>query len=389
VNLLFTSSRLPVALDEIRKFGRVGHRVYAADTFASAPGSHSRHVTAHANVAAPEFSPLRFVRDIDRLARAWHIDLLIPCFEEVFALAFHLPELAGVVELFASDFALLARLHDKARFNALALELGILAPRTVVAHDRDELRASLTVFPGYFAKPAFSRGGLDMLTNVGPLAGALDYDDVTPTPLHPWVVQEYIDGTDVCTFSVARQGRLALHCSYVHPRQIEHAGGIVFESIDDPDALACATRVVAATGYHGQIGFDFRRNGHGLFVLECNTRPTAGVHLVSDSALADAVLGSGELPARVPPGRRRLYAAALVRDLLLHHGNARDDLAYLRSGAPDVYAERGDRVPALFQLLSYAQVLRYLARHGRAARAGTTLIAAYFDGIAWDGDAIP
>ncbi|MCU1281684.1 MAG: hypothetical protein JWM53_5230 [bacterium] len=391
MNVLFTSSRLPVALDEIRKFGRRGHRVFAADTFGAAPGSHSRHVVRRANVAAPAFAPERFYRDLSQLILGWHIDLLLPCFEEIFYLARHQPELSDLVQLFASDFPLLAQLHDKSRFNTLARELGIAAPATVVAHNREELARALGVWPRYFGRPAFSRGGLELLTNVGPLAGALDVDQIVPTPLRPWIVQEYIDGIDVCSFAVAQRGRVVLHCTYVHPRQIANAGGIVFESVVDAEALACAERVVSATGYHGQIGFDFRRNGAGLLVLECNTRPTAGVHLVSDVALVDAVLSpSAGAPHVVPAGRRRLYASALIRDLVLHPRNLRDDVAYLRSEARDIYAEHGDRMPALYQFLSYAQVFGYLRRHRRAAaRAGTTLVAAYFDGIAWDGDPIP
>jgi len=390
LNVLFTSSRLPVALDEIRKFGRAGHQVFAADTFAAAPGSHSRYVVAHANVAPPAFAPERFHRDLQQLIIGWHVDLVLPCFEEVFFLARRRTELSELAHLFASDFALLAELHDKARFNALAHALGIAAPATIVAHSRDELVAALAVWPRYLARPAYSRGGLEVVTNVGPLAGALAAADVEPTPLRPWIVQEFIDGIDVCSFAVAQHGRLMLHCTYVHPRQIENAGGIVFESVIDADALACAERVVAATGYHGQLGFDFRRDSRGLVVLECNTRPTAGVHLVDDDALVGAVLARrGRRPHIVPPGRQRLYASALVRDLLLHPFNVRDDVAYLRSDARDIYAEDGDRMPALYQFLSYAQVLGYLRRHRHAAaRAGTTLMAAYFDGIVWDGDPI-
>jgi glycerol-3-phosphate dehydrogenase len=204
-------------------------------------------------------------------------------------------------------------------------------------------------------------------------------------------VQEFVDGLDVCSFAVAEHGRLVLHCTYIHPRQIENAGGIVFESVIDADALACAERFVSATGYHGQLGFDFRRDSRGLVVIECNARPTAGVHLVSDDALVDAILAPQRQrrPHIVPPGRQRLYASALVRDLFMHPHNLRDDIAYLRSDARDIYAEPGDRMPALYQFLSYAQVLVYLRRHGHSAvRAGTTLMAAYFDGIAWDGDPI-
>jgi predicted ATP-grasp superfamily ATP-dependent carboligase len=391
LKILVTSSRLPVALDQIRKFGRRGHRVFAADSFDAAPGSHSRHVYARANVARAAFAPERFYRDIKKLILEWRIDLVLPAFEEVFFLARHLSELSELTRLFASDFALLARLHDKARFNAFAHQMGIAAPRSTVVHNRAELFSALRSLPRYFAKPAFSRGGIEAVTNAGPLAGALSLDAIVPTARRPWLVQDYIDGDDVCSFAVAQRGRVVLHCAYVHPRQIERAGGIVFESIVDGDALACAERVVAATGYHGQIGFDFRRNHGGLFVLECNPRPTAGVHLVSDDALVDAVLAPpASTPHLVPAGRRRLYASALVRDLVLHPSNLREDVAYLRSDARDVYAERGDRLPALYQFLSYAQVFWYLRRHlAPALRAGTTLMAAYFEGIVWDGEPIP
>ena len=363
MNLLVTSSRLPVALDEIRKFGRRGHRVFATDTFRTAPGSHSRHVSASAPVAPPQFAPERFVADIKRLIRDWHIDLLVPCFEEVFYLARHQAELSATVQLFASDLPLLAQLHDKAAFNALMRRLGLRTPETTVAHNRHELTAAIRSFPRYFARPAFSRGGLHLLTNVGPLAGALDPDGITPTPSQPWVVQEYVDGIDVCSFDVAQHGRLVLHCSYVHPRQIEHAGGIVFESIVDADALACAERVIDATAYHGQLGLDFRRDSRGLVVLECNPRPTAGVHLVSDGALVDAVLSAPNGKVQiVPAGQRRTYRTALIRDLVRHRENLWRDLRYLRPGAPDVYAERDDLLPALFQILSYTQVLSYLRK---------------------------
>jgi len=42
MNLLFTCARMPFVLDEIRKVGAEGvHRVDAADSFGTAPGSHS------------------------------------------------------------------------------------------------------------------------------------------------------------------------------------------------------------------------------------------------------------------------------------------------------------------------------------------------------------
>jgi hypothetical protein len=91
----------------------------------------------------------------------------------------------------------------------------------------------------------------------------------------------------------------------------------------------------------------------------------------------------------VAAGAQRMYASALVRNLVLHRGERHLDLAYLLSGTDDVYGPAGDRLPALFQVLSYLPVLLYRARHPAPSRRGTGLMAAYFDGIAWDGEPIP
>jgi hypothetical protein len=389
MNILITSSRFPVALDLIRKLARGGQRILAADTFRTAPGSHSRFVTASLRVAPPEYEPERFLSDIKQILFTRRIDLLVPAFEEVFYLARHADELRERVQLFAPSFEVLARLHDKAAFNALARELRLPAPPTRRVTTQDDLADAILEHPSYFARPEYSRGGLELFTNRGPLAGALTLDACRPTEDRPWVVQPYLHGTDVCSFSVAQHGRVVAHCAYVHPREIEHAGGIVFESIDEPETLAFTERIVEATGYHGQLGLDFRRTGHGLFLIECNARPTAGIHLVPKEMLVQAIVGPAPATVQVvPPGRRRMYAMAVVRDLLRHRTHAREDLSYLFSGAGDVYGDRDDMLPAIFQVLSYGRVFGFL-RHKKVPRRGTALVAAYFDGVSWDGRRIP
>ena len=47
MRILVTSSRLPFALDMIRKLAERGHDVYASDSYELAPGSHSRHLAGH------------------------------------------------------------------------------------------------------------------------------------------------------------------------------------------------------------------------------------------------------------------------------------------------------------------------------------------------------
>jgi hypothetical protein len=72
-----------------------------------------------------------------------------------------------------APFAVLARLHDKDTFQKLVERLGLPTPQTVVARNDAELREAIDRFPRYFARAAFSRGGVSLLTNTGPLAGHL------------------------------------------------------------------------------------------------------------------------------------------------------------------------------------------------------------------------
>jgi predicted ATP-grasp superfamily ATP-dependent carboligase len=388
MRLLVTTSRMPCAVEEIRKLGRGGHVVHAADTFTEAPGSHSRYVARRHVIASPRHDTGGFLAQVGDIVRAQRIDLVLPMFEDVFFLQRHREALGPGVEVFAPSFDVLHRLHDKTRFVELATEIGVDVPGTIVAHDVAALHAAIERFPRYFARPAFSRGGVFLLTNTGPLAGVLSPDSARPTVENPWLVQEFVSGTDVCTFSVARHGRITAHATYVHPKTIDSAGGIVFESIVDPESLAIVERFVEATGYHGQVSFDFMRTERGLVAIECNPRPTAGVSVMPDEMFLHAVFGEVDGPVAVAPaGMRRHIWSALLRDMVMHWREIPSDFGEIMSGAEDLYSAHGDPWPGLWQFLSLAHVRRYRKTLDPADRTRSDLMSAYFADVSWDGEA--
>ncbi|UJR84907.1 hypothetical protein [Sandaracinus amylolyticus] len=385
MKVLVTSSRFPHALCEIRHFGEQGHTVYAADTFGSAPGSHSRYVAESFVTASPTFETVQYVDDVAEIVRSRGIDLVVPAFEEALYLAEHRARVPAPI--FCPSLETLARLHDKHRFVELSRSLGLPVPRTIVVRSPRELRRAIAELPEYIARAAYSRGGVTLLTNAGPLAGRVPIDACHPTPLQPWIVQEFVHGTDVCSFSVAQHGRIVAHCTYEHPKTIEHAGGILFESIDEPESLVLARRYAEALKYHGQISFDFMRTARGLVLLECNPRPTAGVFMMTSEDLCDAVLArvNGKGPRIVPAGVRRQIAVAIMRDMVRNWREIPSDLAVLLSGIEDVYAAPGDAMPALYSLLSYGQVRAYRKHLARRGRDVSDLVAAQFFDVLWDG----
>ena len=112
--------------------------------------------------------------------------------------------------------------------------LGLPIPETVVATSDAELAEAIGRFDRYFGRAVFSRGGVDLLTNTGPLAGALSTRRRAPDPEEPWLIQPFVEGETVCTYSTVHAGTVSSHLMYRIPRQWHHSTGIQFESIDGP-----------------------------------------------------------------------------------------------------------------------------------------------------------
>jgi predicted ATP-grasp superfamily ATP-dependent carboligase len=380
---------MPFAVDEIRKLGERGHEVFAADTFRTAPGSHSKEVFEHVVVPAPKQETLGFVQAIVDLVRDNGIELIVPMFEDVFYLSKHRDALPESVRLFSPPFETLAKVHDKASFLALCGEIGVPVPQTVVATTDTELRDAVASFPKYFARAAYSRGGVELLTNTGPLAGVVSVDDVHPTADNPWVVQAFVEGTDLCSYSVVHDGTIVAHCTYEHPRTIEHAGGIEFVSVDEPRTLQYARMVAEATGYTGQLSFDWLAHDDGSFsIVECNPRPTDGVTLMRAEVFEAALLDPAPEPVVVPAGHRSEIKFAMLRDMFREPANLPQELRELFD-APDVYHGEHDLRPFLYQVLSYSHVFAFRHHEHPARHKHTDLVAAQFYDVEWDGSPIP
>ena len=318
------------------------------------------------------------------------IDLVMPGFEEVFYLSRHLGDLPHPERYFCSDLDTLALLHDKRRFLDAASDLGLPVGQTLIATNERELREATEAFEQYFGRAAFSRGGVSLLTNTGPLAGAVSIEDCKPTPEQPWLVQEFFHGEDQCSFSVAHKGRLAAHTTYRHPLTIEHAGGIVFESVDAPDVQEASRKLIEHLGYHGNISFDWMRTDSGeLNLVECNPRPTAGIFTMESERFARAVTEPDfDAPYVATPGAKEQIDFAIVRDMFREPGDIPNDLSLLLSGTKDVYAQKGDRLPGIYVILSYAHVFSFRHRMQVGRHKHSDLMEAQFFDVEWDGGEI-
>jgi hypothetical protein len=383
MRILITSSRMPFALDAIRKLGERGHEIIATDSYDASPGSHSRYLAGHFTTASASGDPAKFAADVESIAKEHEVDLVLPMFEEVFYLAAQHERLSRVTRLYAPPFRTLAQVHDKGTFQELCDKLEIRTPHTVLAHDPAELREAIERFPSYFARAAFSRGGVGLLTNTGPLAGHLSPDDCRPTEANPWLVQEFVGGPMHCTYSALHAGRVGSHMSYRAPRQWEHSTGIQFLSVDPADTLPTVEKLGFELAWDGQMSLDFIETEEGLVMIECNPRPTDGVLLMTAEELERGLIAPQEETLMVPAGREEqldfAVLAQIFKEPLKEAPKTIHDLARI----PGTDHGWRDALPKLYSFLALARFERL------SLRDREQLFVAMSDGITWDGQAIP
>jgi hypothetical protein len=383
MRVLITSSRMPFALDAIRKLGERGHQVFASDSYENSPGSHSRYLAGHFVTASPEGDPETFAADVERIAGENEIEVILPMFEEVFYLAAQHERLSKVTRLYAPPFQTLAQVHDKGTFQELCDRLEIRTPQTMLCHTSKELDEAIARFPEYFARAAFSRGGVGLLTNTGPLAGHLSPDDCHPTEANPWLVQEFVGGPMHCTYSALHGGKVASHMSYRAPRQWEHSTGIQFLSVDPGDTLPTVEQLGSDLNWDGQMSLDFIETTEGLVMIECNPRPTDGILLMEPEELERGLLAPEDETLLVPAGRESqldfAVFAQIFKEPISEAPKTFHDLTKIHG------TDHGwrDAMPKLYSFLALGRFEKL------SMRDREQLFVAMADGITWDGQPIP
>jgi len=382
MRILVTSARMPFALAVMRRLCQAGHEVFSSDTYAAAPGNHSRYVTAHTVTASPRGATERFVEQVSDFCVEHGVELILPTWEEAFYLATQRERLEQVASLYTPRFETLARVHDKHSFEQLVERLGIPVPDGVTVRSDEELREAVGRWPRYFGRGVYSRGGVTLLTNTGPLAGRVRLEDVHPTPDAPWLVQEFVDGPMVCTYSTLHGGRVTGHCTYRAPRQYHHSTAVQLESIPGEATLEVVERLGAELAYTGQMSLDFVDSEDGLRIIECNPRTTDGVLLMESDELAGSLLDAEQELTMVPPGRLTQLDLAVVGAMFS------DGLREVPGSIHDLLripgADRGwhDELPNLYSFLAFCHHERLsLSEHEQ-------LQVAMYEDVSWDGEPI-
>lgn len=392
MHILILGARAPACLEWARALQQEQWQVSTADSLRWPLSRFSEAGKNYYRLPEPRQNPQAWIDALKKLVSEKKIDWIIPTCEEVFYLAWGVQQLRNYCNLLTSDFALLQKLHHKFHFAEFTKDFNLTAPESFLVRNPSELKTILREDANWVVKPAFSRFATH--TYIKPTES--DVNKILPTAEYPWVVQQFIEGKEHCSYSLIKQGQVISHAVY-HPKyRVGKGSGIYFEVTQPAEILEFVKAFAAKTGFTGQLAFDFMEDENGkFFVLECNPRATSGIHLFNDQSKAlTKIFEFDPLPASPGKGRvgsysennsifhpstnPRMSTMAMIL-FALHKQGWRKTFWQDFNKAQDIISHTGEHKP------HYAQLLCLLEMCGRAVKQRKGLLAAVTADIEWDG----
>lgn len=295
-NVLVTDGNQRAALAVTRSLGAKGIRVITADLQPNTLSSASKH--AYCSEIYPSHDDTKaYIQSIKEMISRHDIKIIFPITEiSLFTLLKHRSEFQNV-EIPFDSFENVSLLSDKVKLIELCKKLNIPYPKSFyVEHGRNVIDTNLDFQFPVVLKPHKSRifeDGRWISTSVkyaysdDELRNYCLYDPVFS--LHPFMIQEYIEGFGQGVFLLFDHGKLVATFCHKRLREKPPTGGVsvLCESIEIPKNLAeMSTNLLSSVDWHGVAMVEFKVHEHrGPFIMEVNTRFWGSLQLAVDSGI--------------------------------------------------------------------------------------------------------
>ena len=382
-SILVVGGRAPAALELVRLFHQAGYRVVMAESVSWHLSGQSNAIAKNYCLPWPSTHPREYLAELSRIIEFEKIDLVVPTCEEIYYIVEGRNQLPDECKILAPPWDLLHALHSKSEFVQRAAQWNLPVPTTELLTSREQLEQAFALGNELVFKPVYSR--FASLAIVRPKSME-QLADVEPSLETPWVAQEYISGNQICSFSLAHEGRLLAHVTY--PMNFTTGIGPTygFEPMDQSAVLEWVTCLVRQEKLTGQVAFDFIERADGSVVaIECNPRSTSGLHLFRGRVdLAHAYVHpqqhTGEM--LVPnSGRPAHHAVPLLLWALGYVRSWKELKRWARTffWGRDVLLSLRDPLPLLFLGFNLAPMFARARRYGVSIDHATTM------DIEWNG----
>lgn len=281
--ILVTDAGRGSAISIIRSLGRRGWRVVAGSADRTNLGFHSRYVAERLHYPSPARAPVEFVESIREAVLRHRVQLVIPVTDAaILPLAEDRSRFTQVCRLAIPESAALRVVNDKQLTLDLALNLGVPAPRSVVANSRESaLEAAAALGWPVVLKPRSSRLYESRKSiEAFEVAYANHADDVAIRlemlgTRCEVLVQEYYPGVGRGVGLLMHLGRplAAFQHRRIHEVPLTGGASSLRESeVLDPELYEYSVRLLSALHWTGLAMVEFKMGHGGAKLMEINGR---------------------------------------------------------------------------------------------------------------------
>lgn len=296
--VMISGGKMTKALALARAFHAAGHRVVLVEAAKYRLTGHRFSTAVDAFHVVPPPDDPGYAQALVDVVRAEGVDVYVPVCSPASSWydALAKPLLEPYCEVVHGDADAIGTVDDKGAFAAAATEAGLPVPDTHRVSSPDDVAAF-----------EFPPGATYVLKSIP--YDAVNRLDLTPLPLpsveetrafaaskpmsadRPWILQEFVPGTEYCTHGTARDGVLTVYCCCE-----SSAFQLNYDHVEMPAIEEWVTRFVADRKLTGQYSFDFivAADG-GVRAIECNPRTHSAITMFYDQEadLARAYLTDG------------------------------------------------------------------------------------------------
>lgn len=378
-----TGGRSPVALHLSRMLVESGHTVYMAESDPYHLSKTSNVIEGNFVVPKPNEDHNAYIQSLLEVCRNHSIDLIIPTCEELF----HLAKAKDVfkrynISVFCDDLDKLRLLHNKFTFNHYLKEQGYTYPETVEFTSLDSLKDYLnrSTDKRFVLKAVYSR----FASGVHFVKPHQELPVIHVSEDHPWILQEYVEGTQYCSYSIAIEGKLMAHTCYPTIYTAGLGANVYFKHVNESKVEEFVERLVKELNFTGQIAFDFMKDDKGDFYpIECNPRATSGLHLFDGKYAFSTVFLEQESGERMYPTGEKAFKLGLP---MLMYGVSEGFLLRRPGTFVKDFIHSKDAIYSSIDKMPYFyQAIVFLVMIARKLKTGKSLTELTTADIEWSG----
>ncbi len=313
--VLVSGGKMTKALQLARSFHAAGHRVVLVESRKYRWTAHRFSRSVDRFYTLPRHESPEYVDALIAIIEREDVDVYVPVCSPAASLydSLAMPRLVQHCEVIHAGPDTIQRLDDKFAFAQTAASLGLGTPVSVrVTSPDDVLAFDFAAHRRPFilksiAYDSIRRLDLTRLPRATPEETEAFVRSLPISPENPWVLQEFITGTEYCTHGTLRAGELRVHCCCrSSPFQVN------YENVAVPEIERWVRRFGEGLRLTGQASIDFIQadDDGDVYAIECNPRTHSAITMFYDHPdLAAAYLGDTlpQTPIEPRPASRPTY----------------------------------------------------------------------------------